>query len=87
MWHPEIEPIAYAAHSRLSPNAIATPSTPTAPVGKNPPVARIAVPGPPTTRISVPIASANAIRLCSVITIPFDVPARGTATAPPRVRA
>ena len=66
MWQPEIDPIAYAAQSRLSPNASATPSTPTvlgAPA--NPPVARIAVPGPPTTRIIVPMASAMPIRIRS----------------------
>src|SRR5262245_47088400 len=69
MWQPEIEPIAYAAHNRLRPNAIDTPRTPTDHDGPaDPRVARIPVAGPPTTRMSVPTASASAIRCCWVIT-------------------
>ena len=63
MWHPEMEPIAYAAHSSARPKAIETPRTPTDPDSKKSPVARIAVPGPPTMRIIVPTPSARAIRV------------------------
>src|SRR5690242_8788099 len=80
MWQPEIEPIAYAATRSERPNAMATPRTPTeAPVlSSKAPVASTAVPGPPTTRIMVPTASARAMRADL-----FMMPTPPESAAPP----
>src|SRR5664280_2852776 len=71
-WQPEMEPMAYAATSSERPKASATPMIPTDPLGKKFPVARMAVPAPPTTRIIVPMASAIPILRRLSTALPFD---------------
>src|SRR5664280_1879796 len=71
-WQPEMEPMAYAATSSERPKASATPRMPTDPLGKKLPVARMAVPAPPTTRIIVPMASAMPILRRLSMAFPLD---------------
>lgn len=71
-WQPEMEPMAYAATSSERPKASATPRMPTDPLGKKVPVARMAVPAPPTTRIIVPMASAIPVLRRLSTAFPFD---------------
>src|SRR5664280_1548913 len=71
-WQPAMEPMAYAATSSERPKASATPMIPTDPLGKKLPVARMAVPAPPTTRIIVPMDSAIPILRRLSTAFPFD---------------
>src|SRR3954469_9312759 len=69
MWQPEMLPMAYAITSNDRPKPRATPRTCTLPLGKNPPVASTAVPGPPSISTKVPMVSAPSIRTLRVMPV------------------